>query len=152
MDAHLALPAAMRDEWLAAGVRDAAPGAPTVAGTGPVGDTWPTVLDRLTAVFEAAQAAARTPSPIVFVVSADSILGRRGPLEAMAANGIAAAARSLAAEMRKAGVPVNTIALADDTPTGAAVDWARTLLAGGRAGPTGEVVTLGGVQVGKALS
>lgn len=142
----------MRQSWLAAGVTQAGRGAPTVIATGPVGADWPSALDQLTTVYEAARAAAGAKNPVVFVVSADSLLGRRGPTEAMAANGIASAARTLAAEMKKAGVPVNTLAVTDDTPTASAVAWASSLLAGGPSGPSGEVVNLGGVQIGKALS
>ena len=152
MECHLAMPEAERDEWVAAGITPSGPGAPTVVLTGPVGDHWPGVLDRLTAVYEAARAAARTPSAVVFVVPVDSLLGRRGPTEAMAAAGIVSAAKSLAAEMRKAGVPVNTLAVPDQTPTSTLVQWAGHLLRGGSGGPSGEVVHLGGAQIGKALS
>ena len=152
MQAHLDVPSDLREGFLAAGVVETDLGGPTIVGVhGPLTD-WPATLDALTSVFTAAKAAAVSGSPIVFVVSSDALLGRTGPTEAMAANGVVSAARTLAAELRKQGVPVNCVARADGSPVEAVVRWALHLLGGGADDPTGEVVQLGGAQIGKALS
>jgi len=152
MHAHLDVPSHLRDGFTAAGVSPAEPGAATVASA-PLGlADWQTTLDALTALYRTAKAAASQGSPIVFVVSADALLGQTGPLDAMAATGVVSAARTLAAELRKQGVPVNCLASADDTPTDEVVTWALRLLEAGPSGPTGELLQLGGAQIGKALS
>ena len=152
MQAHLDVPSHLQEGFTAAGVIAAEPGAATVVSV-PVGlIDWPAVLDALTALYRNAKAAAAEGSPIVFIVSADALLGRTGPLDAMAATGVVSAARTLAAELRKQGVPVNCLATADDTPPDEVVTWAMRLLEVGPSGPTGELLQLGGVQIGKALS
>lgn len=152
MHAHLDVPADLRAAFLAAGVVETDAGGPSVIGLpGPLSD-WPTTVDALTDVFTKAKAAAVAGSPIVFVVSSDALLGRTGTADAMAANGVVSAARTLAAEVRKQGVPVNCVASSEATPVDAVVRWALQLLSGGADDPTGEVVQLGGAQIGKALS
>jgi NAD(P)-dependent dehydrogenase (short-subunit alcohol dehydrogenase family) len=152
MRAHLDVPADLRAGFLDAGVVEAEAGGPTVIGVpGPLSD-WPATLDALTNVFTKAKAAAVSGSPIVFVVSSDALLGRTGEPDAMAANGVVSAARTLAAELRKPGVPVNCVARSATTPDDAVVRWVLHLLNGGPDDPTGEVVQLGGAQIGKALS
>jgi NAD(P)-dependent dehydrogenase (short-subunit alcohol dehydrogenase family) len=89
---------------------------------------------------------------VVFIVSADALLGRTGPLDAMAATGVVSACRTLAVELRKQGVPVNCLAAAADTPGATLAAWAMRLLEGGPTDPTGELIQFGGVQIGKALS
>ncbi|MEX1004590.1 MAG: hypothetical protein WD990_11330 [Acidimicrobiia bacterium] len=152
MHAHLDVPADLRAGFLAAGVVESDAGGPTVIGVPEAGSDWPTTLDALTTVFTTTKAAAIAGSPIVFVVSSDALLGRTGPTPAMAANGVVSAARTLAAELRKQGVPVNCVARSAATPVDAVVRWTLLLLGGGPDDPTGEVVQLGGAQIGKALS
>lgn len=152
MHAHLDVPAELRSGFLDAGVVEIDAGGPTVIGVpGPLPD-WPRTLEALTAIFTKAKAAAVAGAPIVFIVSSDALLGRTGPADAMAANGVVSAARTLAAELRKQGTPVNCVARSETTPVDAVVRWTLHLLSGGGDDPTGEVVQLGGVQIGKALS
>ena len=152
MHAHLDVPAELRAGFLDAGVVETDAGGPTVIGLpGPLSD-WPATLDALTAAFTKARAAAVSGAPVVFVVSSDALLGRTGAADAMAANGVVSAARTLAAELRKQGAPVNCVARSATTPVDAVVRWVLHLLDGGADGPTGEVVQLGGAQIGKALS
>jgi NAD(P)-dependent dehydrogenase (short-subunit alcohol dehydrogenase family) len=152
MHAHLDVPADLRAGFIAAGVVETDAGGPTVIGLPESLSDWPATLDALTAVFKKAKAAAVAGSPIVFVVSSDALLGRTGAAEAMAANGVVSAARTLAAELRKQGVPVNCVARSATSPDDVVVRWALQLLDGGTDDPTGEVVQLGGAQIGKALS
>ena len=152
MQAHLDVPAELRAGFLDAGVVETDAGGPTVICLpGPLSD-WPATLEALTAVFTKAKAAAVSGAPVVFVVSSDALLGRTGAADAMAANGVVSAARTLAAELRSQGVPVNCVARSESTPVDAVVRWVLQLLDGGPDGPTGEVIQLGGAQIGKALS
>lgn len=152
MRAHLVIPGNLHAAFLAAGVEEGEPGDPTVIACPRGHHDWPSMLDGLTVVFEQSQAAAVAGSSVLYLVSSDALLGRTGPLDAMAANGMVSAARTLAAELRKTGVPVNCLGVSDDTPPAAVVEWAVRLLDAGPDGPTGELVQLGGAQIGKALS
>lgn len=115
-----------------------------------VGDDWDRVASELRAAFEVSKAAAIARHPVVYVVSSDALLGRTGTGNAMVATGLLSAARTLAAEMRRDGVAVNVLGIASDSPADAIATWVRHLLA--PAGPTGELVQLGGTQIGKALA
>lgn len=152
MQAYLQVPAELADGLRAAGLEPGEPGDPTVIATGAVAATWPDALEQLTDVYRAARSAATAEAAVVFVVSADALVGRLGAAEAMAANGIVSAARTLAAELRKAGVPVNCLAVTPDTPFGTIATWAERLLGGGSDDPTGELIQLAGAQIGRALS
>jgi NAD(P)-dependent dehydrogenase (short-subunit alcohol dehydrogenase family) len=152
MHAHLHMPAELRRGFTTAGFLDTGPGSPTVIAVDGMPEDWPGTLDSLTGVFLAAKAAAAAGQPVVFIVSADALLGRRGATAAMAAAGIVSGARTMAAEMVRAGVPVNCLATAADTPPETVARWAKQLLSGGPTDPTGELIQLGGVQIGKALS
>lgn len=114
-----------------------------------VDDDWEHVATELRAAFEATKPAAIDGDPVVYIVSSDALLGRTGPGNAMVATGLLSAARTLAAEMRRDGVPVNVLGVASDTPADVIVAWVGHLLE--RGGPTGELVQLGGTQIGKAL-
>lgn len=146
------MPDELRQAFRSAGFSDAGPGSATVIAPGPAPADWPGTLDLLAGVFRVAKAAASDGSPVVFVVSADALLGRSGPTEAMTAAGIVSACRTLAAETKKQGVGVNCLATAADTPTATLAAWVARLLDGGPDDPTGELIQLGGVQIGKALS
>lgn len=152
MHARLDVGPDLRAGFLAAGVVETDAAGPVVIGVPDGLSDWPATLDALTAVFTTAKAAAVSDSPIVFVVSSDALLGRTGPTDAMAANGVVSAARTLAAEFRKQGIPVNCVARSATTPVDTVVRWAIHLLSGGPDDPTGELVQLGGAQIGKALS
>ena len=107
-----------------------------------VDDEWAHVAAELRSAFDATKPAAIDGQPVVYVVSSDALLGRTGAGNAMVATGLLSAARTLAAELRRDGVPVNT-------PADVIVTWIGYLLE--RGGPTGELVQLGGSQIGKAL-
>lgn len=117
-----------------------------------VSDEWEEVSAELFALFELSRAAAIEEIPVIYVVSSDALLGRSGRGNAMVATGALSAARTLAAEMRRAGVPVNVIGTTEETPTDALASWVRALSTSGPDGPTGQLVQLGGTQIGKALS
>ena len=152
MQVHLAMPTELRAAYEREGFEHADPDTATVIATGAVAADWPGTLDQLTLVYRAARTAATSGQPVVFVVPVDDLLGRSGPTAAMAAGGIVSAARTMAAEMRRAGVPVNTLATGGETTTATVVAWARVLLVPDGTGPTGELIHLGGSQIGKALS
>lgn len=115
-----------------------------------IGDDWGSVAAELRTAFELSKPAAIAGHPVVYIVSSDALLGRIGIGNAMVATGLLSAARTLAAEMRRDGVAVNVLGIASDTPTEAIAKWVRHLLDPG--GPTGELVQLGGTQIGKALA
>ncbi len=152
MRAHLHVPAELEQGLRHHGFQPGEEGLPTVIAAPPMPPDWAGTREELTTVFHAARAASVAGAPVVFIVSADALLGRRGPTEAMAATGIVSAARTLAAEHRKAATPVNCLATVDDSPVEVVARWCEILLTGGPDGPTGELIQLGGVQVGKALS
>lgn len=137
---------------MAAGVEEGEPGDPTVIFCPRGNSDWPSLLDSLTVVFEKSRAAAIDGSSVCYLVSSDALLGRTGALDAMAAAGVVSAARTLAAELSKPGIPVNCLGVSADTPLAEVVDWTLRLLETGASGPTGELVQLGGAQIGKALS
>lgn len=115
-------------------------------------DDWQAVQEELVAAFEAAQLAAQQEVPIVFVLSSDALLGRSGPCDAMVATGLLSGMRTLATEMRKREVPVNALGVTDTTPADVTSMWVETLVRSGGGGPTGELIQLGGTQIGKALA
>lgn len=114
-----------------------------------VDDDWDHVAAELRAAFDATKPAAIAGQPVVYIVSSDALLGRTGTGNAMVATGLLSAARTLAAELRRDGVPVNVLGIESDTPADVIVTWVERLLEG--SGPTGELVQLGGTQIGKAL-
>jgi hypothetical protein len=119
------------------------------AALGDPGDDWEAVLSELTDAFQATRTALQQEKPVVYVVAADDLLGRRGPGRAMLACGLLSAARTAAIEGAKAGIPVNTLAVEDDSPPETVAAWAARLLEPG--GPSGELVRLGTGHLGKAL-
>lgn len=116
--------------------------------TDPVAD-WETARERMLAAFRVSQAAAQDGTPIVYVVHADDLLGRRGAPSAMVATGLLSAARTAAIELTKAGVPVNVLAIGDDTDEETVDRWSAHL--SDPAGPTGEAIRLDRGHLGKAL-
>ena len=114
-----------------------------------VSDEWPAVLDELTAAFELSQDAIRSGGPIVYVLEGDDLLGRRGPGSAMVACGLLSAARTLALEAARAGVPVNVLAVGATSTSESVRFWVEALC--DRNGPNGELIRLGADHLGKAL-
>ncbi len=115
-----------------------------------VTDDWETVRAELTQAFELSQQAARDSRAITYVVHNDDLLGRRGAGRAMVATGLLSAARTAAVELAKAGVPVNVLAVEDETAPSAVARWVQLLNA--QAAPTGELIHLGAGHIGKALA
>lgn len=152
MQAHIHVVPALAAALQAAGLESSDPGAATVVAA-PRGHTdWEATLHALTDVFHRAKAAAGSGSSIVFVVSVDALLGRTGALDAMAATGVVSASRTLALELKKQGAVSNCVAVDDSTPNDIAARWIVRLLQSTPDGPTGELLQLGGGQIGKALS
>lgn len=115
-----------------------------------VSDDWDGVSTELTLAFELSQSAARDGRAITYIVHNDDLLGRRGPGRAMVATGLLSAARTAAVELAKASVPVNVLAVEDDTSPETIAKWASILAEPD--GPTGELVHLGPGHIGKALA
>lgn len=152
MRAHLDVPPALLAALIAAGIEPSDPGAPTVIAATRTTNDWDETLDGLTRMFGVAKAAAEEGASVVFVVSVDALLGRTGALDAMAATGVVSAARTLALELKKQGAVVNCVATTETTPPDEAARWIVHLLDASPEGPTGELIQLGGGQIGKALS
>lgn len=152
MRAHLDVPSALRDALVATGIEPWDPGAPSVIAVPRGTASWAETVDGLIGVFRLAKAAAEHGASVVFVTSVDALLGRTGPLDAMAAMGVVSAARTLALESKKHGAVVNCVATTDHTPPDEAARWIVQLLQASTEGPSGELIQLGGEQVGKALS
>lgn len=152
MRAHLDVPTALHDALVATGIEPSDPGAPTVIAAPRATSDWSETLDGLTHLFLGAKAAAEQGASVVFVVSVDALLGRTGALDAMAATGVVSAARTLALESKKQGAVVNCLATNETTPPDEAARWIIRLLEASPEGPTGELIQLGGGQIGKALS
>jgi hypothetical protein len=114
-----------------------------------VSNDWSAVIEELTEAFDLSQTAARNGGPVVYVVDGDDLLGRRGTGRAMVACGLLSAARTLALETAKSGVPVNVLAFGENASAESAGFWVETLC--GSNGPNGELIRLGGDHLGKAL-
>jgi hypothetical protein len=148
--ARLRIPSNLDDAFRSAGFEPAAADRGLVfCADGGVTDAWTSVLAELTEAFELTRAAAQTQAPVVYIVAHDDLLGRRGTGKAMVATGLLSAARTAAFEGRKAGIPVNTLAVEEESAPEAVALWAHRLLEPG--GPSGELVRLGGAHLGKAL-
>lgn len=152
MNVHLVVGPALHDALVEAGVHPSPPGAPSIISA-PGGHTsWQSLSEDLTELYRVTRAAAVAGASVVFVVSGDALLGRTGPLDAMSAMGVVSASRTLALELRKGGAVVNCVATAADSPPDVTARWALRLLQAEPGDPTGTVVHLGGMQIGKALS
>jgi hypothetical protein len=114
-----------------------------------VSDEWSAVLEELTAAYELSQAAVRAGGPIVYLLESDDLLGRRGVGPAMVACGLLSAARTLALETARAGVPVNVLAVGPATTRDSVRFWVESLCRPN--GPNGELIRLGADHLGKAL-
>src|SRR5690606_9598118 len=112
-------------------------------------DDWDAARSRLLEAFRLSQEAATAERPIVYVVHGDDLLGRRGAPSAMVATGLLSAARTAAIELARSRVPVNVVAVADDTDPAVVDRWVAHL--SDPDGPTGEVIRLHPSHLGKAL-
>jgi hypothetical protein len=133
-------------EW--AGAFADVPGLVFVAAD--VSDDWDEVAAELTTAFESCRDAAERGEAIVIVVATDDLLGRRGVGRAMVATGLLSAARTVAVETAKAGVPANVLAVDAHPDPDSIARWAVRLQE--PAGPTGELIHLGPAHIGKALA
>ena len=116
-----------------------------------VSNDWMAVRSELEAAFAVSAQAATDPTPVVYIVSSDALLGRSGTGNAMVATALLSGARSLALELAKSGHPVNVVGTAADTDAAEIAHWVRQLVRRS-GGPTGELIQLGGTQIGKALA
>lgn len=149
VQAHLRIPESLAGAFAAAGCGHGPAESGLVFAAGEVGDGWEEVLAELTEAFHLSRSAAIAGAPVVYVVHNDDLLGRRGPGPAMVATGLLSAARTLAFEGRKAGVAANVLAIEADSAPESVARWALRLLEPD--GPSGEVLHLGSLHVGKAL-
>ncbi len=116
----------------------------------PSTDSWGTARAALFEAFVATREAVVAGLPVVVIVHGDDLLGRRGAPAAMVACGLLSGARTAAIEGRKTGIPVNVLAVEDDTSPAVVASWVGRLAAKG--GPSGELVHLGSAHLGKALA
>lgn len=114
-----------------------------------VGEDWEAVEQDMADAFMLSREAARAAAPVVYVVESADLLGRRGAGKAMVAAGLLSAARDLAQETVRAGVPVNVLAIEQHTDPDVAATWIRRLL--DRPGTTGELIRLGSTHLARAL-
>ncbi len=115
-----------------------------------VSDEWASVAAELKEAFDQTQVATRAGGPVVYVVDGDDLLGRNGVGGAMVANGLLSAARTLALETARSGVPANVLAVDAATSAESVGLWVELLCR--LNGPTGDVVHLDVAHLGKALS
>ena len=114
-----------------------------------LGDDWEEVLDEMTEAFMLSREAARAGAPVVYVVDSADLLGRRGAGKAMVATGLLSAARDLAQETVRAGIPANVVATDEHTDPKVVATWIARLL--DRPGTTGELIRLGSTHLARAL-
>jgi hypothetical protein len=114
-----------------------------------VSDVWDEVAAELARVFELSRAAAQSEESIVYVVSQDDLLGRRGPGNAMVATGLLSASRTAALEGTRKGWTSNVIAYDQDAVRASVEAWAERLLDSEEV--TGELIRVGPGHIGKAL-
>jgi len=110
---------------------------------------WEEAKTLLMMAFSVSQDAARKDTPIVYIIHGDDLLGRRGAPSAMVATGLLSAARTAALELARRRVPVNVVAVGDETELEVRDRWVLRLAEPD--GPTGEVIRLDPGHIGKAL-
>jgi hypothetical protein len=121
----------------------------TVIWARQVSDVWDDIETELTRVFELSRASAQSEESIVYVVTQDDLLGRRGPGNAMVATGLLSASRTAALEGTRKGWTSNVIAYDKDADEASVEAWSEKLLDSG--GVTGELIRVGPGHIGKAL-
>ena len=120
-----------------------------VASSG-VSDEWASVANELKEAFDQTQVAARAGGSVVYVVDGDDLLGRNGVGRAMVACALLSAARTLALETARSGVPANVVAMGASTSAESVGLWVEMLCR--LNAPTGDLVHLDVGHLGKALS
>ena|GEM_PF-1690534 len=118
---------------------------------GSVGDDLDAVTPALTGAFAGAREALEAGRPVVVVVEARDLLGQGSPLDAAVATGLLGMVRTLAIEGAKPGWRINLIAAGGDGDDGdeGAVEETIDLL--GAARFSGQVLQLGGANLGKVV-
>lgn len=150
MRSYLRVPPARLEGLAVAGVESGTTARGLVFWADPtVGDNWEDVLDEMTEAFVLSREAARAGAPVVYVVDSADLLGRRGAGKAMVATGLLSAARDLAQETVRAGIPANVIAIDEHTDPDKAAMWIARLL--DNPGTTGELIRLGSTHLARAL-
>ena len=114
-----------------------------------VANDWESIRGELADAFRLSQEAAQNQRSIVYVVSADDLLGRNGKGQAIVASGLLSAARSAALELVRGGTTVNVLAIDSGQDSSNVARWVDALLSPGA--PQGELVRLGPGHLGKAL-
>ena len=145
----LRVPTGWEERLADAGVSPGTTAQGLVFWAGPVSDEWPDVADEMMEAFMLSREAARAAAPVVYVVDSADLLGRRGAGRAMVATGLLSAARDLAQETVRAGIPVNVLATDDTTDPSGAATWIARLLQSPET--TGELIRLGSTHLARAL-
>ena len=115
---------------------------------GSVGDDLDAVTPALTEAFVAAREALGAGRPVAVVVDARDLLGQGSPLDAAVATGLLGMVRTLGIEGVKAGWSINVIAGGEGDE--AAVEETLAMLAGSSS-VTGQLLTVGGANLGKVV-
>ena len=114
-----------------------------------LGEDWEDVSEEMTEAFTLTREAARAGAPVVYVVESADLLGKQGAGKAMVATGLLSAARDLAMESARAGIPANVLATVEDADPETVATWIAWLM--DHPGTTGELIRLGSIHLGKAL-
>ena len=150
MRSYLRVPAVWQERLRGVGVEPGTTGEGLVFwADGTLGDDWEDVMEEMREAFSLSREAARAGAPVVYVVESADLLGRRGAGRAMVAAGLLSAARDLAQETVRAGIPVNVVATDPSAAPDVAATWIRRLLH--RPGTTGELIRLGSTHLARAL-
>lgn len=112
--------------------------------------SWPEVAAELNAAFIGSRSAAQANESIVYIVSNDAVLGRKGAGPAMVAAGLLSGARTAALEGSRKGWTANVVAYDEDADVSTVLDQAMRLLEDGAI--TGELIHVGPGHIGKALA
>jgi hypothetical protein len=113
-----------------------------------VGDDLDAVTPALTGAFVAARDALEAGRPVVVVVDARDLLGQGSPLDAAIATGLVGMVRTLGIEGVKPAWRVNVVAGGEGDDE--AVEETIATLAGSSS-LTGQVLTVGGANLGKVV-
>ncbi len=103
----------------------------------------------MTESFRLTRRAASAGAPALYVVCIADLLGQRGSLAAMLANGLLSAARSMALEGRRDGRIANALGHDPDPRPEEVASWALLLLEG--RGVTGGFVAVGAGHLAKVV-
>lgn len=110
---------------------------------------FPDIRHEMLLSFRLSKQAASAGAPAVYVLWTPDLLGQRGPLPAMLANGLVSAARSMGMEGLREDRTSNALAFDTGTDPATMAFWISTLLDGH--GVTGELVGVGSGHLGKVV-